>query len=458
MMPKGRFSEDFVRRNPSRARRPSPALRGVSFALFALAAAFPCGARAAEEEPEAETPEAEQARIDAAIRSLPTIYETRTRFFDVYAGDVARMRRVAFVAERLESQLAAILPRRRDADGAKLSVRVETDPRSAALFEVGRDYRRNAACTLFADVLKLDDYEIAYALAQTALRQYGKEVGLKFANAQPPRWAVSALAEETALSGRHGALQLFRRRSLELAPPSLAELFDAATDARAAAFPPERFRAGAFWFYRWLRRRPLAAWQQFPAFFVAVLREPVATAFPQKKNAPADAAELAWRTAYFAAIERVPAGTESPGESGRRFAEATRFVVGNADGKPDERVGADALIERREALGVKKLAFARLVEIREALPTTNPVWHNAFVELGIFLEKIAERADESRELREGSSIWAPQVGTRDRRETAELRALWESVEKRRAEAETLQREIRALLDAPPPAPDAETRR
>lgn len=455
-MPKGSFSVNFARPEAPRSRRPSPAVRRVAFALCALAVAFPCGARAGTEEPAAEeTPEAVQARIDEAIRSLPTIYETRTRFFDVYAGDVARMRRVAAVAERLESRLAAILPSRRDADGAKLSVRVETDPSGATLFEVGRDYRRNAACTLFADVLKLDDYEIASALAQTALRQYGKEVGLKFANEQPPRWAVSALAEETALSGRRGALLLFRKRSLELAPPSLAELFGATTEARVSAFPPERFRAGAFWFYRWLRRRPLAAWQQFPTFFVAVLRDPVATAFPQKKNAPADAAELAWRTAYFAAIERVPAGTESPGESGKRFAEATRFVVGNADGKPDERVGAEALVERREALGVKKLAFARLVEIREALPTTNPVWHNAFVELGIFLEKIAERADESRELREGSSIWAPQVGTRDRRETAELRALWETVEKRRAEAETLQREIRALLDAPP-TPDAGT--
>lgn len=421
-------------------------MKTILAALSVFALAFPC-ARSADAETRDETDETEQARIDEAIRSLPTIYETRTRFFDICADDVARMRRISFVAERLESQLAAILPRRRDADGAKLSVRVETNPKSATLFEVGRDYRRNAACTLFADALKLDDYEIAYALAQTALRQYGKEIGLEFTNAQPPRWAVSALAEETALSGRHGALLLFRKRSLDLAPPTLAELFEATTDARVAAFPPERFRAGAFWFYRWLRRRPLSSWQTFPAFFAATLQAPVATAFPQKKNTPADTAELAWRTAYFSAIDRTPAGTESPAESGKRFAAATRFLVGNADGKSDERVGAAALIERREALGVKKLAFARLVEIREALPTTNPVWHNAFVELGIFLEKIAERVDESRELREGSSIWAPQVGTRDRRETAELNALWETVEKRRAEAETLQREIRALLDS-----------
>lgn len=61
---------------------------------------------------------------------------------------------------------------------------------------------------------------------------------------------------------------------------------------------------------------------------------------------------------------------------------------------------------------------------------------------------IVIREDTSGELKEGSSIWAPERGTRNKIETSALRAQWQKVEAAREDAALLHTEIRALMETP----------
>ena len=61
---------------------------------------------------------------------------------------------------------------------------------------------------------------------------------------------------------------------------------------------------------------------------------------------------------------------------------------------------------------------------------------------------IVHREDTSGELKEGSSIWAPERGTRDKTESSALHTQWQKVEAAREEAARLHAEIRALMELP----------
>lgn len=409
----------------------------VALSFFAGTAIF----LSARESTPATTTQSDDALLKAAIDSLPTIYETRTRIFTVLSEDVAQMRRVAAIAKKIEGHLSTVLGWNLVADGAKLSVWVVPDTNAKQLFESDRDFRQNATCTFFSDTTKRGDYDVAFGLAQTVLRQYGSEFNLEFKNEQAPLWAASALATETALSHNSGRLLLLRKQSAKTTPLPLKTLFEPHCIAQTHKLPDEQFRINAFWFYRFLRRKELATWKKFPDFFREILKNPYA-AFPQEKDATDDTADLAWATAFFSAIDKCPAGTESLADSQKRFEEACRFNV-QID-ETEKVVGAGQLIEYRNLLGIKKLAYVRLRELNEKLSTTNPVWHNAFVELGIFLEMIVLREDTSGELREGS-VWAPERGTRDKIESDALREQWQKVDSARRDAGQLHEEIRALL-------------
>lgn len=424
---------------------------------FALAAVFssaqtssetPVPETQSESVPEnapAENAASEQALIDAAINSLPTIYETRTRVFSVCAEAPEQMRRVAHIARKLEGHFSAILNWNLVAEGAKISVWVEKNAATKDLFEVSPDFRRNAACTFFADPKTLDDYTLAFALAQTLLWQYGKEFSLGFKNNRPPLWAVSALATETAIAQNTGRFLLLRERSENARPLPTETLFSSLPASRTKQVPDETFQINAFWFYRFLRRQKLPAWQNFPNYFRGILKAPE-EAFPRPKEKADSSLDLAWATAFFATIERSPAGTESLRKAQKRFEEALSFLVEIEN--QEKRLQANELAAHYELLGVKKLAYARLRELNEALAQTNPVWHNAFVELGIFLEMIAIVEDRSGELREGSSIWAPERGTHKKMKLENFQKQWTQVERSRDDALKLQAEILALLDSP----------
>lgn len=384
----------------------------------------------------------EDAQVKAALESLPTIYETRTRVFSVLSENVEQMRRVAEIARKLEGHLSAILDWNLVADGAKLSIWIAPDENAGLLFETDSDFRRNATCTFFSDTKKLSDYAVAFGLAQTVLWQYGSEFKLGLKDLQAPLWAASAIATETAISHKSGRALLLRKKSEKMTPlPPKMLLFPRCTP-RTSTLPDEKFQINAFWLYRSLRKRELASWQSFPMCFREILKNPQA-AFPQKKDAPEGSDALAWATAFFSAIDKMPAGTESLEASRKRFEQSRRFNV--QIGKTEKALDAGALIEIREFLGVRKLAYIRLRELNEMLSATNPVWHNAFVEFGIFLEMLVVREDTSGKLKEGASVWAPERGTRDKIEVEALNKQWEKVLAARQNAEQLHAEIRALL-------------
>ena len=407
--------------------------------VLALAAIF----SSAQETPPA-APD-EDALVKAALESLPNIYETRTRVFTILSEDLAQMRRVAAIAKKLEGHLSSVLGWKLVADGAKLSVWAAPDADAGILFETGYDFRRNATCTFRADTTRLSDYAVALGLAQSVLWQYGSDFKLEFKDTQAPLWAASALATETAIAHNSGRLLLLRRRSGKTAPLPFEKLVGPRCQNHVSQIPDDTFQINAFWFYRSLRKRELASWQNFPNYFRNILQN-AAEAFPQKKDAAEKSVDLTWATAFFSAIDKTPAGTESLADSQARFEKSNRFHV--QIGEAEKIISAEALIEYRHSLDIKKLAYIRLRELNEALSSTNPVWHNAFVELGVFLEMIVIREDTSGELKEGSSIWAPERGTRDKIESSALRAQWQKVETAREDAARLHAEIRALMEAP----------
>lgn len=410
----------------------------VALSFFAATAIF---LSAQENVPEPEL-QNEDELLKKAIDSLPTIYETRTRIFSILSEDVAQMRRVAAIAKKIEGHLSTVLGWELVAEGAKLPVWIVPDANTELIFEIDRDFRRNTTCTFWKDTAKLCDYAVAFGLAQTVLRQYGNDFKLNFKDSRAPLWAASALATETALTHNSGRLLLLRKHSEKRNPILLKRLFEPRCNYREATLPDEDFQISAFWFYRVMRRRELAAWKKFPDFFREILENPDA-AFPQKKDASADAANLEWTTAFFSAIDKTPSGTESLADSQKRLEQVRRFHI--QTGETELVIDAEQLIEYRKFLGIKKLAYLRLRELNQALSSTNPVWHNAFVELGVFLEMIVLREDTSGELKEGSSVWAPERGTRDRIETDALRKQWQKVDSALSAAEQLHAEIRALF-------------
>ncbi len=406
--------------------------------VLALAAIFLSAREAPPAAPD------EDALVKAALESLPSIYETRTRVFTILSEDLTQMRRVAAVAKKLEGHLSSVLGWKLVADGAKLSVWVAPEADAGILFETGRDFRRNATCTFRADTTRLSDYAVALGLAQSVLWQYGNDFKLAFKDTQAPLWAASAIATETAIAHNSGRLLLLRRRSGKTAPIPFEKLVGPHSQSRVSQVPDDAFQVNAFWFYRYLRKRELASWQNFPNYFRGILQN-AADAFPQKKDAAEKDIDLAWATAFFSAIDKTPAGTESLADSQTRFEKSNRFHV--QIGEEEKIICTESLIEHRHSLGIKKLAYIRLRELNEALSSTNPVWHNAFVELGVFLEMIIIREDTSGELKEGSSIWAPERGTRDKIESSALRAQWQKVEAAREDAARLHAEIRALMES-----------
>lgn len=411
----------------------------ATLSLFAFAAIF----LYAENTPPQTVPggisDDEQAIVDAAIKSLPPLFETRTRIFSVCAENTSQMRRVAAIARRLEGHLAAILDWNFNAQSARIPVWIENNSTNEkTLFEVSPDFRRTATCTFNADPKTLSDYAIAFALAQTLLWQYGKEFKLAFTHTQPPLWAVSAIATETEIYQNNGRFLLLRERSGKARPLDVENFFTPHAHAYTSELPDAQFQINAFWFYRFLRRQKLAPWQNFSNRFREILQNPK-EAFSGAEEIP----DWAWATAFFATVEQSPEGTESLVNAQKRFADSMQFLA-RIDGK-EMRLSANELIAHRDLIGIKKLAYARLRELNERLISTNPVWHNAFVELGVFLEMIAVVADRSDKLKEGASVWAPDPGAREKIEIQAFNAQWEKIKSACSEAEILQKEILSLL-------------
>ncbi len=378
----------------------------------------------------------EEKRIENAINSLPDILEIRTNFFTIYGDNRQGARRISEIARKLERHITRFLGWGTNETGEKMTIWAELPPEGKedmpAIVEIWKDFRGNKMCSFGGDLSQLSDFDIAYALAETVVRQYAQDHNLDFGGdnkGNPPLWLPAAIAAETDISGESGRALAFFSKAKKSTPLKFSEL---AEPRAAGKSPDENFRVNALMFYRFLRRQRLASWQRLSDLVEVILVSPE-SAFPESEITT----DLLWATSFYATLERSPLVPESPIESQKRFENSLQFLV-EIDGV-ERRISADELAEFHELLGVKKIAYVRVREIAEGLPGTNPVWHNAFAELGVFLEMLA--------FRERGSARFPKGG----RYAAEKKAkLLEELKKVRAEQQTaleLQGEIYDLLKA-----------
>ncbi len=333
--------------------------------------------------------ENDDEKISEAINSLPKIVEIRTNFFRIFGNDSDASRRVAHLARKLEKHVERVLGWK--FLNEKMIVRVEifvseNGEKISPKSEIRRGINGNKTCIFSGTIGDFSDFEIAFSLAETVVRQRNFSRG----NAQnPPLWLPSALTSEAEISGEIGVANAFFLEIKSAFPLKFSELFE---PEAAGKIPSKIFRENAFLFFRFLKKQRLPVWQRF-SDFVEIVSENPKSAFPKNEKKSLD---LLWATEFFSAIERLPEGSETLSESQNRFEKSLNFLV-EIDGA-ERRISLRELADFHELLGVKKIAYAKMLSIVEALPKTNPVWHNAFTELGIFLEMIASRERQKSEI------------------------------------------------------------
>ncbi len=400
--------------------------RSFLIGAFFLALA---GTALAQEVPAEEISANEEKQIADAINSLPNILEIRTDFFTIYGGNYTAARRVSQIARKLERHISRVIGWDNEEHPEKMIVWVEPPANdagnSAPSVEIWKDARGNKMCTFYGNSSQLSDFDIAFALAETVIRQYAQDKRLDFGGKRnPPLWLISALASEADISGENGKALAFFSAVKKSYPLKFSELVEPRSSGKS---PDEDFRANAFLFYRFLRHQRLASWQRFSDLLEIIFAAPE-RAFPKKEKSSPD---LLWATTFFATAERLPVETESPEDSQKRFENSLSFLV-EIDGA-ERRISAQELIDHYELLGVKKIAYSRLRAIAEELPATNPVWHNAFTELGTFLEMIAFREKDSSDTK------------RSEERKSELLKQFQKVCEEQKTAQELQDEISDLL-------------
>lgn len=254
-----------------------------------------------------------------------------------------------------------------------------------------------------------DERACAEALARASLVRLAQEYGRKPA---PAAWGVEALAWEARLAldrsefssdtGAPGMVletglttaPVFREHLSRLAlaegPASLAAL-DAPREAGGEV--SERLARQSYWLLAALRtanagdrRAPLA-----DASIGIPLKDTLARCVPGYASG-GEATAAWWPTAFYATVSSHPPVALSPGESGARLDEFSRFVI--SENGADRALGFEGLIERRANPSLRAGVLRRVAGIKLELGRVNPVWRNAYLAYGIFLEKLLSASPE----------------------------------------------------------------
>lgn len=254
-----------------------------------------------------------------------------------------------------------------------------------------------------------DERACAEALARAALVRIAQEYGRKPA---PSAWGVEALAWEARLaldrsefSSDTGAPGMVLETGLTTAPVFREHLSRLALaegpESLAALDGPrevggevsERLARQSYWLLMTLRasnpgdvRAPLA-----DASIGIPLQDTLARCVPGYASG-GEAAEAWWPAAFYATVSSHPPVALSPGESCARLDEFSRFVI-SEDGA-DRALGFEGLIERRANPSLRAAVFRRVLAIKLELGRVNPVWRNATLAYGIFLEKLLSAPPE----------------------------------------------------------------
>ncbi|MDR2513061.1 MAG: hypothetical protein LBD01_04640 [Puniceicoccales bacterium] len=219
-----------------------------------------------------------------------------------------------------------------------------------------------------------------------------------------PVWLVEALTREFTLAEMPSVLDEWARQSIAMRPLPI-ETFTRANAQGAPASPApadERFSLQAFWFLRFLNQE-LSAQKKLHGHLLAELARGktlanfLAETFPEEWE-DADRRALWWPMGYAQMTRNRMVGTHSMADSRILLEKASSFVF--AIEGADAHLTPIQLVPLRDQNAVQAEISARLLSLKVSLQHINPVWHNAWLAYGIFLEKFGDtRMDNSALLR-----------------------------------------------------------
>lgn len=298
---------------------------------------------------------------------FPTV---RTDFFSVSAETTADVNRAAELARETESfffKTQRLWKKFLGENRPRVSVEIFGKKNIAEISAPA-----DAPATLFLGGIFFDDAFTARAkLAEAAL--------VRLTGAPVPAWIAAAAAEESRIGAVPGRRILFQKKLARVGPVSPETLI---TSPFEKFKTDEAFLLNAVWLLR--------ATNDVSAFFDSkkTPREKLADAFPKKISDEKNAPEKFWTARFFEMLARAPAGVDLPEESRRAFDDALLVAV-NRDGT-ETRVLAGDLVEFRNDEKFRELVAQHFSALAPQFGKTNPVWHNAMTELGVFLEMFAD--------------------------------------------------------------------
>jgi hypothetical protein len=311
----------------------------------------------------------------APVESTPRTYSAETPWFSILGDDARANNAVAPLATRVGRELERNGFTTADFAPNRVTVYVNSGDGDIALNTAGAQTSVRIPRRLLND-----ERPVAEALARAALTRLAQAAGR---TAAPADHAVESLAWEARASGSPGMTEHLARRAKAAGPVSIETLAAPANPAGA-----EVHGVSAFWLHRAMRedRRgdPRAALAEAAAGIP--LNETLVRMVPDVAAGGARAAAW-WPTAFYRQTSsRVPP-VETVAESQTRLRDISRFVI--AENGADHALDAAGIIARRQQPELMETVRTRLVELKTDLPRTNPVWQNAFIAHGLFLEKIA---------------------------------------------------------------------
>lgn len=378
------------------------------------------------------TPLSEE-EIENAINSLPPLYEMKNDFFQIFSEDLTAMRKTGEIAARLESR-AKSLNWKNPEKAAAAEIWISPSKDSEKIREIKQSITKNWRCAFLKNPETLDDYETAYILAETLVRQCAKNNIIAFPQDNPPKWLVSSLADEALIGTSAGKLRLFKQEIDGMTPMDFEKLTEETAGTETQEFPDMNFRGNAFLLGKAVKK-------ELPAF----LADPRGTLKSLVKNAATDNLRTLWTAQFYAAKTKIPAGAETLEKSRERYAEMLTFSI-TVNGR-ETRVAAEHILPLVSQESTKLLIYRRLAEIANALPQTNPVWHNAFTELAAYYEMLSKPEPTAK--LPANSPWAADRSKLFKAHQSKIENQWQKAVAARELAEKQSDEISAIINPVP---------
>lgn len=334
----------------------------------------------------------------------PKTYISETPWFSILGDDGSSNDTVAFWAVKTGGALERNGFTSADLSPTRVTVYVDSGDGDIALNTAGAQ----TSVRIPRRVL-YDGAVVTEALARAALTRLAQAAGK---TAVPADHAVEAVAWEARISNSPGMIDHLCRRANALGPRPLSIISASATGPDVDAH-----RVFSFWLHRAIREDcrgdPRLALAE--ASIGVPLGDTLAKVIPDVA-AGGVRADAWWPTALIRQTSSRMPPVETLDASETRLRDVSRFVV--AENGKDIALDSNGLIARRKEPELLVAIKARLIELKTELPRTNPVWQNAFISRGLFLEKIAEAQPDELQKLSAAALAEAEVARRTSEEIA----------------------------------------